>query len=158
MGLVRDETLSPSLFGIVCLEKYKITMRQAGLSWWDPLTFTISWTFLREAIIRQIKDFLWFFSLTLGGSYWFHTSIYFSLQHPSNTLKTPLNSLETPFKIISLFLLKKWAGKKRMMASLKNRRYWRLTYICIRQYLFVSIRHILYAMYMYEENFALSLS
>ena len=58
---------------------------------------------LRDAFVTQIKDFLWNHFIN-----WVHASIYFfyTLQHPSYTLKTP-------YKIISFFRSKNGRKKKK---------------------------------------------
>ena len=76
---------------------------------------------IREAIIREKKDFLWNHFVNGGGLTDFIPLFYFS-KHPPNTLQTPCNTLQaplkhpsTPFKQpskSSFFSIKKWSEKK----------------------------------------------
>ena len=68
----------------------------------------IAWDLdLRRPSFVKIKDFLWNYFIN-GGGVWLISYLYLFF---SNTLQTPLNTLQTPFKIISFFA-KKNDGKK----------------------------------------------
>ena len=77
---------------------------------------------LREALIREKKDFLWNDFVNGGGGLTDFIPLFYFSKHPPNTLQTPWNTLQaplkhpsTPFKQpskSSFFSIKKWSEKK----------------------------------------------
>ena len=79
---------------------------------------------LREALIREKKDFLWNDFVNGGGGLTDFIPLFYFSKHPSNTLQTPCNTLKTPLKHpstpfkqpskSSIFFAQKMDGKRKI--------------------------------------------